>query len=101
MLLNDALGSAAGFSRCVSEPRILTVVRMKTLSFGVAAAYLFVQTLPAQETLPKPLSPFGGTISSSPGSSSPDWPKTAQPAPGAPNILIILLDDVGFGAPSE
>ena len=100
MTLLGALPGSPGAVCCVSEPRILMVVHMKTLSFGVAAAYLFVQTLPAQETLPKPLSPFGGTISSSPGSSSPDWPKTAQPAPGAPNILIILLDDVGFGAPS-
>ena len=30
----------------------------------------------------------------------PPWPQAPKAAAGAPNIVIILLDDVGFGAPS-
>lgn len=32
--------------------------------------------------------------------SKPDWPKHAKAPKGAPNIVVILLDDVGFGQPS-
>ena len=30
----------------------------------------------------------------------PDWPEPTTAAQGAPNIVVILLDDVGFGAAS-
>jgi arylsulfatase A-like enzyme len=32
--------------------------------------------------------------------STPDFPPVKQAPPGAPNILLVLLDDVGFGWPS-
>lgn len=28
---------------------------------------------------------------------TPQWPRRAQPSPGAPNIVLVVLDDVGFG----
>jgi arylsulfatase len=31
---------------------------------------------------------------------APSWPTTASPPAGAPNVLVILTDDVGFGASS-
>jgi hypothetical protein len=39
---------------------------------------------------------FGGTISTTVADSKPWWPPTPQPPPGAPNILVVLFDDVGF-----
>jgi arylsulfatase A-like enzyme len=40
---------------------------------------------------------FQGTIASSYDESEEWWPETFAPAPeGAPNVLLILLDDVGF-----
>ena len=33
-------------------------------------------------------------------SAPPQWPPLAKPAPGAPNVLVVLTDDVGFGASS-
>jgi arylsulfatase len=33
-----------------------------------------------------------------PGAKTGKWPAQAKPAPGAPNILVIMTDDVGFGA---
>jgi arylsulfatase A-like enzyme len=40
--------------------------------------------------------PFGGTIGKTVASSKPWWPEAAKPPTGAPNILVVLFDDVGF-----
>jgi arylsulfatase A-like enzyme len=39
---------------------------------------------------------FNGVIKASAKDSVPDWPKPTKPPPGAPNIVLILLDDIGF-----
>jgi arylsulfatase A-like enzyme len=41
---------------------------------------------------------FQGTIASTTKDSIPDWPQPVKAPAGAPNIVVILLDDVGFGA---
>jgi arylsulfatase A-like enzyme len=40
--------------------------------------------------------PFRGTIGKTVAGSSPWWPPTPKPPAGAPNILVVLFDDVGF-----
>ena len=47
--------------------------------------------------LPLPESKFQGVIGKSYIDSKPDWPKVPTPPEGAPNVVVILLDDVGFG----
>jgi len=39
---------------------------------------------------------FPGTIGKTIGESQPDWPRPAQAPADAPNVLIMMLDDVGF-----
>ena len=39
---------------------------------------------------------FPGRIGTTIGESEPHWPTPPTPPPGAPNILLMLLDDVGF-----
>ncbi|WP_315757955.1 MULTISPECIES: arylsulfatase [unclassified Bradyrhizobium] len=39
---------------------------------------------------------FGGTIGKTIAGSKPWWPAPQQPPKGAPNILVVLFDDVGF-----
>jgi len=39
---------------------------------------------------------FGGTIGRTVKDSKPWWPQARKPPAGAPNILIVLFDDVGF-----
>src|SRR5438128_2737124 len=41
-------------------------------------------------------SPFGGTIDKTVAGSKPWWPQPVKPPEGAPNILVVLFDDVGF-----
>jgi arylsulfatase A-like enzyme len=50
--------------------------------------------------LPPPPPQFGGKISPNAAQSTPYWPALVVPPKGAPNILLIMTDDVGFGAPS-
>jgi arylsulfatase len=52
------------------------------------------------EPLPRPDSPFQGTIGRTVKESKPDFPKGVEAPTGAPNVLMILTDDVGFGASS-
>lgn len=54
-------------------------------------------TLLAQDVLPRPEPAFKGVIGTTYKDSKPDFPKPDQAPKGAPNVLIVLLDDVGFG----
>jgi arylsulfatase A-like enzyme len=50
--------------------------------------------------LPPPPQKFSGEIGLNALDSKIGWPSRIVPPKGAPNILLILTDDVGFGAPS-
>ncbi len=52
------------------------------------------------DVLPPPDLPFGGTIDLNAAQSKPWWQPRIVPPRGAPNILLIMTDDVGFAAPS-
>jgi arylsulfatase len=55
---------------------------------------------PAQEVLPRPDPAFKGKIGRTAAESTPDFPKAITAPKGAPNVLLIMTDDVGFGASS-
>jgi arylsulfatase A-like enzyme len=48
--------------------------------------------------LPVPDPPFNGIIGRKASDSKPDFPKAVSAPKGAPNVLLILTDDTGFGA---
>lgn len=50
--------------------------------------------------LPPPPPKFGGVIGDTAQKSKPYWPPRVTPAKGAPNILLIMTDDSGYGVPS-
>ena len=54
----------------------------------------------AQEVLPHPQPAFKGKIGRTAAKSTPDFPKAIEAPKGAPNVLLILTDDVGYGASS-
>jgi arylsulfatase A-like enzyme len=54
----------------------------------------------AQEVLPQPAVPFKGHIGPTVADSTLDFPAAVKAPKGAPNILLILTDDVGFAASS-
>jgi arylsulfatase A-like enzyme len=47
--------------------------------------------------LPPPDPTFGGVIKDSAVDSKPYWPPTIVPPRGAPNVLLIMTDDQGYG----
>lgn len=55
---------------------------------------------PDRSTLPIPLAPFEGRIGETYQDSEADWQEPVAAPEGAPNVIVILLDDVGFGQTS-
>jgi len=50
--------------------------------------------------LPPPDPKFGGVIKDDALQSKPWWAPRVVPPKGAPNVLLIITDDAGFGVPS-
>ena len=50
--------------------------------------------------LPAPNLAFGGKINQDALTSTPWWEPSIVPPKGAPNVLLIITDDAGFGVPS-
>src|SRR5262245_17659076 len=93
---------------------------MKTITFAFAALTVAVLAfVPAfgQQTTGVPGSPaatttiegnqlpplppkFGGKIERNAAQSTPYWPPRVVPPEGAPNVLLIMTDDTGFGVSS-
>ena len=53
-----------------------------------------------QEAVPKPEGAFAGIIGPTRLESTPAWAKQPEAKKGAPNVLLVLIDDAGFGASS-
>jgi arylsulfatase len=47
--------------------------------------------------IPPPPGKFGGVIKETAKDSKPYWPPTVVPPKGAPNVLLIMTDDQGYG----
>ena len=78
---------------------------------GIPAAYAQQQTTgtpgsPSATTtidgkqLPPPDPKFGGVIKDTAADSKPYWPPSVVPPKGAPNVLLIMTDDQGYGVTS-
>src|SRR5262245_47545753 len=52
------------------------------------------------QQLPPGPQPFGGKIERNAAQSKPYWPPRVVPPRGAPNVLLIMTDDTGFGVTS-
>ena len=54
----------------------------------------------AQDVLPRPAEPFAGKIGTTYADSTAAFPAPVTAPAGAPNVVLVLTDDVGFGAAS-
>src|SRR5512139_2612396 len=52
------------------------------------------------EQIPAPPQKFEGTIGRTAQESKPYWPARIAPPKNAPNVLLIMTDDAGYGVPS-
>jgi Sulfatase len=73
---------------------------LATLLLGVILPFAASRPARAQGVgvLPRPEASFKGVIKRTAKESTPDFPRPITAPKGAPNILLILTDDVGFGA---
>src|SRR5438552_4948292 len=69
-------------------------------ALGCALTLMLAFRVSAQEVLPRPEPPFKGHIGRTVKDSIKDFPQETTAPKGAPNVLLILTDDVGFGASS-
>ena len=65
---------------------------------GVLGSPSATTTLDGKQ-LPPPDPKFGGVIKEKASESKPWWAPRVVPPKGAPNVLLIMTDDSGFGAP--
>ena len=78
---------------------------LKTMICGMSCAILLASAASqamaqAEVVLPKAPAPFTGKIGLTFADSTPAFPKPVQAPAGAPNVLLILTDDVGYAASS-
>jgi arylsulfatase len=91
--------------------------RLTSLLVSVAAILVACAPAPAQpvtgvpgspsatttiqgDQIPPPPPKFGGRIDRDASKSTPYWPARIVPPRGAPNVLLIITDDSGYGVPS-
>lgn len=75
------------------SPRFFSVaVVLSTCLFPLAC-----RTQTDGAALPRPDPEFSGVIGTSYEDSTPDYPQEFRAPAGSPNVLLVLLDDVGFG----
>lgn len=74
----------------------------KSAAFVMAAllSTTSLSTAFADSQIPVPPKPFKGEMNTTFMDSKPDWPEMPKARKGAPNIVIIMTDDVGFAAGS-
>ena len=66
---------------------------------GVPGSPSATTTIPGDQ-LPPPPPKFGGVIGGTAAQSKPYWPPRVVPPKGAPNVLLIMTDDAGYGVAS-
>src|SRR6266699_2915027 len=77
---------------------IRKITLLATASVALIAS--FALSARAQDVLPRPEQPFKGHVGRTGEESTKDFPQEVKAPKGAPNVLLILTDDVGFGASS-
>jgi arylsulfatase A-like enzyme len=74
--------------------------KIANFAFGLLLGATIAMPALAQNVLPQQEPAFKGIIGRKASESKPDFPKGVTAPKGAPNVLLILTDDTGFGASS-
>jgi arylsulfatase len=70
---------------------------MLRVVFAMLLGLSFAPAVLGQLQLPQADPAFKGKIGETYKDSQPDYPRSIRASQGSPNVLLILLDDVGFG----
>jgi hypothetical protein len=88
--------AALVLASAISAPAFAQNAQQPSPPLGSPAATI---TIPGDQ-LPPPPQKFGGKIVSDAKNSKPFWPARVVPPKGAPNVLLIITDDAGYGVSS-
>lgn len=91
-----AIVSILFLTSATSAPAFAQQAQPTTPPPGSPAATI---TIPGDQ-LPPPPQKFGGKIERDATKSTPFWPARVVPPKGAPNVLLIITDDSGYGVTS-
>jgi arylsulfatase A-like enzyme len=78
---------------------VMIVPAMAQQIYGTPGSPSATMTIKGDQ-LPPPPRTFGGVIKEDAKDSKSWWPPTVVPPKGAPNVLLIMTDDSGYGVPS-
>jgi len=85
---------------CAASPAVAQKSQAQAVQVtGTPGAPSATTTVPGNQ-LPAPDPKFGGVIKDTAPQSTPWWPPRVVPPKGAPNVLLIMTDDAGFGVSS-
>src|SRR5262245_26658696 len=90
----------------ITTASILTLAALLTTEPGLPQQITGTPGSPSATTtiegnqLPPPPQKFEGKIERNAAQSTPYWPMRVVPPKGAPNVLLIMTDDTGFGVTS-
>ena len=102
-----SFGKRKAGGHLLGGPRCLALTFMAVATFAATGA--FAQQVTGEpgspnatttidgKQLPPPPPKFGGVIKPSAVDSKPWWPPRVVPRKGAPNVLLIMTDDAGYG----
>ncbi|HET9045880.1 MAG TPA: sulfatase-like hydrolase/transferase, partial [Casimicrobiaceae bacterium] len=112
-LAGSTTGSTVFLSR---EKAVKKSFWARSVAVGIVSAITFASAIAQQITgvpgspsatttlqgnqLPPPPPKFGGVINENAKDSKPWWPPRVVPPKGAPNVLLIMTDDQGYGVSS-
>ena len=91
-----ATGAAAAFAAALISATMAVAPVAAQVVTGVLGSPDATTTIPGNQ-LPPPPPKFGGMINESATNSRPWWPPLIVPPKGAPNVLLIMTDDQGYG----
>ena len=94
-LLNIIKGFGVGIGAAVIVGRD-TIVAFAQQITGVLGSSTATTTIDGKQLPPRPPQ-FGGVVNESAKDSKPWWPPRVVPGKGAPNVLLIMTDDQGYG----
>ena len=97
-ILNVIKGFGVGIGAAIILGRD-TIAAFAQRIIGVLGSPSATTTIEGAQ-LPPPPPKFGGVINESAKDSKPWWPPRIVPPKGAPNVLLIMTDDQGYGVSS-
>jgi len=91
----NTLLPASGLAACLLFTLAAMTVHAQQIT-GIPGSHSTTTTIDGKQ-LPPPPQKFGGVIRESAKDSKPYWPARVVPPKRAPNILLIMTDDQGYG----